>query len=451
MNIYEPTLIDSKEEEDALWQNATIVFDTSALCSLYDLTDHYRLTMVSILSSLKDRILIPYHVKEEYLRNRKKAIINPIVEKYRLPEVTNSHFVKAVRECIKQWETNKYYHPYIDSDKLKGLKNEVEEANKHIRVIKDLIRNQYGSRIAEIKKIAENDFLLELVNSFKTGSPYSYKTILEIMREGDFRYRNQIPPGYEDAKGKEGIRKYGDLIIWKSLLDYAKESSCDIIFVCNDNKKDWIQQTGVEKGKPQPELLVEFLEETGRKILFYKPSSFIEKLKALYGKKPDELPLFDELDNVAYALGRLAHERQLIQSHSGDRIYLRCQSCGHEFSIWTDDLYLDWESSSYDDREMGEEIEWCSESSVDCPYCENEINLSFYAYEYPVGIFNEGHVESDGADLLNDPDIEKISPISDNFSSSDVCWKCGEEARVDDMGLCEGCRLEYEEYINSKD
>lgn len=185
--------------------------------------------------------------------------------------------------------------------------------------------------------------------------------------------------------------------------------------------------------------------------MFYKPSSFIEKLKALYGKKPDELPLFDELDNVAYALGRLAHERQLIQSHSGDRIYLRCQSCGHEFSIWTDDLYLDWESSSYDDREMGEEIEWCSESSVDCPYCVNEINLSFYAYEYPVGVFNEGHVESDGADLLNDPDIEKISPISDNFSSSDVCWKCGQEARVDDMGLCEGCRLEYEEYINSKD
>lgn len=24
---------------------------------------------------------------------------------------------------------------------------------------------------------------------------------------------------------------------------------------------------------------------------------------------------------------------------------------------------------------MGEEIEWCSESSVDCPYCVNEINM----------------------------------------------------------------------------
>lgn len=81
MNIYQPPYF-SQEEEDALWQNATIVFDTSALCSLYDLTDHYRLTMVSILSSLKDRIWIPYQVKEEYLRNRKKAITNPIIEKW---------------------------------------------------------------------------------------------------------------------------------------------------------------------------------------------------------------------------------------------------------------------------------------------------------------------------------------------------------------------------------
>lgn len=64
MNIFKPNLFSSNEEEDALWQKATIVFDTSALCSLYDLTDHYRLTMVSILSSLKDRVWIPCYVKE---------------------------------------------------------------------------------------------------------------------------------------------------------------------------------------------------------------------------------------------------------------------------------------------------------------------------------------------------------------------------------------------------
>lgn len=36
MDIYQPPHF-TQEEEDALWQKATIVFDTSALCSLYDL------------------------------------------------------------------------------------------------------------------------------------------------------------------------------------------------------------------------------------------------------------------------------------------------------------------------------------------------------------------------------------------------------------------------------
>ena len=44
MEIYQPPHF-TQEEEDALWQNATIVFDTSALCSLYDLTDHYRVSV----------------------------------------------------------------------------------------------------------------------------------------------------------------------------------------------------------------------------------------------------------------------------------------------------------------------------------------------------------------------------------------------------------------------
>jgi len=61
MNIYQPPYF-SQEEEDALWQNATIVFDTSALCSLYELTDYYRLTMISVFSYLKDRIWISCYV-----------------------------------------------------------------------------------------------------------------------------------------------------------------------------------------------------------------------------------------------------------------------------------------------------------------------------------------------------------------------------------------------------
>lgn len=449
MNIYnfEPL---SQQDEDVLWQNAVIAFDTSALCNLYDLTEHYRGTMVKILSFLKDKIWIPYQVKAEYLRNRMKAINNPKVEKYRLPDVAKSHFVIAVRNCIKEWENNTYYHPYIEQNKLELLKNEIEEANKHIRTIKDTIKEQYTKRCDEIKKLEENDPLLKLVNSFATGTPFSFAEIKKILKEGEFRYRNQIPPGYEDAKGKDGIRMYGDLIIWKSIIAYAQDNGKDIIFVTNDNKKDWVIQEGQYKGQPLPELLTEFEEESNHKIWFYSSENFIDRLKAMYGKNPQELPLFDSLDNVAVAFGRIAREKQLRDSHPGELIQLKCENCGHEFSVWSSDLDLDWETQCYDEREMGEEVEWYSECSVECPDCGTQIDLSFYAYEYPIGVYNEGNIECDGAELLNDPNLEGICPISEYYDSLDVCNRCGEHTEVDDMGLCENCRREYEEYINSE-
>lgn len=63
MNVYQPPHF-SQEKEDALLQKTTIVFDIFALCSLYELTDYYRLTMISVFSYLKDRIWISCYVKE---------------------------------------------------------------------------------------------------------------------------------------------------------------------------------------------------------------------------------------------------------------------------------------------------------------------------------------------------------------------------------------------------
>ena len=63
----------------------------------------------------------------------------------------------------------------------------------------------------------------DFVDSIDTGSELSFKQIYEIILEGDYRYRHQIPPGYEDTKGKEGIQKFGDLII--TPLEYLQMCS----------------------------------------------------------------------------------------------------------------------------------------------------------------------------------------------------------------------------------
>lgn len=56
-------------------------------------------------------------------------------------------------------------------------------------------------------------------------------------------------------KSKEGIDKFGDLIIWKELLIFARENKQNIIFITLDNKEDWWDS---DKSSARKELIQEF-------------------------------------------------------------------------------------------------------------------------------------------------------------------------------------------------
>ena len=70
--------------------------------------------------------------------------------------------------------------------------------------------------------------------------------LMEYIKEGEFRFRYKMPPSYKDEEEKdkevkkdskkdnfEGrIRKYGDLFVWKEIIDIGKErkDECIVIF-----------------------------------------------------------------------------------------------------------------------------------------------------------------------------------------------------------------------------
>lgn len=449
MDIYKaPSL--SKEEENLLWQDAIIVLDTSAICGLYDLTDHYRQIMISILSSLKDRIWIPDQVRVEYFRNRTKSINNPKTEKYIMPSVINDKFVVEVRDLIKDWEKDEYFHPFLDDDKLQLVKEEIEEANKHIRVVKDTIFDQYKLRQKEISDIVKADSLLDFVKTLTTGAPLDFSEIKAVMQDGDFRYRNQLPPGYYDNVKEDGVCKYGDLIIWKCIIDYARTNHKDIIFISNDLKPDWVYQEGRHKGKPRTELLAEFNEESNQKIWFYSTITFIEQLKIQY-KDRQVLPLFDELENVEVVLRRISLERVREHSAHGEKIIIKCANCGHELEIWSDELDFEWDCGTTEERSMGDEIGWHADGSICCPECDDQIEVTIDAYEYPVGVYNYGEIDCDNGIVLNKPDIESICPIKEYYEDKGFCEMCGEISELNEYGLCEFCEDKISRFINSDD
>lgn len=80
--------------------------------------------------------------------------------------------------------------------------------------------------------------LHETITNLAIGTPFTFAEIKQIIAEGNTRFANQTPPGNKDRETKRGMRQYGDLIIWKGILRYAKDSNRNILFITNDIKED---------------------------------------------------------------------------------------------------------------------------------------------------------------------------------------------------------------------
>lgn len=435
------------------------MFDTCALLDFYYMTIDYQEIIAEILRYLNYRIWIPAHVVYEYAKNREHAMRKPKTEKYNDKGVLKNNFVNELKACITQWE-RQYYHPYLDFAKLQSIKDALVIIEPKIAFIKTTIAMEYQARKNEIDDICKNDIINDVVQALPKGTPFTYSEIKEIVREGKSRYANQIPPGFKDAETKNGIHQYGDLIIWKEILNYAKNKGQDVIFVTNETKADWIMVDETSKddkaekpmheelGHPRRELLVEFEEDTGHQIWFYKTTDFISKLEEIYQPSQAELPFYGKLGSVRDVLNRAEHERYIRSHHHGDSMLIRCGTCGELFEVESFNLNFEWEGCiSDDDRGMGCEYQYDSQESCECPNCGHQIDLTLQVWEYPVGAFNTQNIEIDGGN------IEETIDLSDyiSFDNYELCEHCGERTVLNNMGLCEQCEHEFRDLINSDD
>lgn len=456
--IYTPSTID-KETEDRLWESGIIVFDTCAILDFYYMIPEYQSIMADILESLSGKIWLPAQVVYEYNKNRENVMLKPISEKYQDKDIQNNHFVDDLKGFIAQWE-KQYYHPYLTTEKLDAVKTSLAIIEPEIAKIKTIVSKEYQERKQEIREIKDNDELAEVVKNLQHGEPFSFSEIKEIISEGTIRYANQMGPGYMDSKNKDGIRKYGDLIIWKEILKYVDREKKDIIFITNDVKGDWIindetdQNKRAEKplpgeiGNPRRELLTEFEEQTGQIIWFYKTTDFIKKLEELYKPCQAEIDFYGKLGVVRDVLARMERERRIRVHHSDDSILIRCNNCGELFEFGVDQLCFEWEGGVEDpDRGMGEEYKYESQEFCKCPYCDNPIDITLQVWEYPVGAFNMQNIEIVGGDIEEAIDLSEYIDLGDY----DTCYKCGERAIVNDIGLCEYCQDEFDRFVDSDD
>lgn len=435
-----------------LLNDATMVFDTSSIGLLYEMPEVHKKKLMSILEHYQKRIWLPAQVKAEYMCHKNKFLYQPISDNYATPPLFKKDFFAGIKSLIDKHKGEPYFHPYLDEGVVEDLEEKEKQMVMTFDEIKTVITSQYKKREEEIKEIAaksETDVIYKMFSEVKVGTPFSYTDFLNIVQEGDMRYRYSIPPGYMDIKEKstDGVRVFGDLIIWKEILRYAKDNRKPVLFVCDDVKEDWYKSVKNEKKRekseeitPREELLREFSDVTGQKCWILPLGKFIKFLETNLTES-SVLDLFEGLEQVLYVIEKKEQEKQ---RHSLNLEFLRlsCGNCGCNFEADLSDVDFQWEVESISKRSMGEETEYCCTLPFECSYCGNILEVTPHIWEYPIGAFNFKRIDCEGGVILRDRVLwQNYLDFLNN--GEEVCEKCGKYGPVGDDGLCEECSNQY--------
>ncbi|MCI1036896.1 PIN-like domain-containing protein [Pseudomonas putida] len=249
-----------------LWDDCLFVMDANVLLNLYRYSDTTRDEFFNIFEQLRGRLWLSHQVAKEYLKNRLKVISDQA----------------------------KLYDAAIDG--LRTLKASFENSNQHpfvspavlgdcIRSFDQIVGELEANKARHGQKVNEDDVKARVSQIFDgcVGEPYSLERLEEIIKLGEVRYENKVPPGFKDA-GKGGgkaledrLGPYGDYIGWLQLLEKAKSSNQNVIYVTGDQKEDWWLKVSNKTIGPLPELIDEFVSVVSKQFYMYSPDRFLER------------------------------------------------------------------------------------------------------------------------------------------------------------------------------
>ena len=310
-----------KNEIGTIIDKLIIVPDANILLYLYKCSFNTSQNIVDLLGKVKEKIIIPSRVYKEYL-NHKDEEQGKIDRKY-------DSFTKNLKKQVNELkgkingsisESRKYDFP--DCDVLEtGIGTFLDKIILTIEKYENSLSAEKQNKSVQIANVAQ---LIRYWN--EQGKIKSEPTIVQLMeyiKEGEFRFRYKMPPGYKDEEEKdkevkkdskkdnfEGrIRKYGDLFVWKEIIDIGKERKDEyLIFLTNDVKEDWWVLKGEENNKVpvsmREELRKEYMTITGSdKIEFMTLSKFYELFSDYY--KICDIKTTLELDYESYVQGQV--------------------------------------------------------------------------------------------------------------------------------------------------
>lgn len=326
------------EQYTDLINNGIIVLDTNVLLDIYRYPKDSRDKMFEVLNRVKDQLWLPFQVANEFYKNR----LTVIHEKA-------SSFHKLRENIFEDFASVKKYLNNPSEKKFRVIKYE-----KNLRM--DLI-DKFDQFEADVEKIISecvsftddlligNDTILNKITDIfegKINSCMLEADLQKIYDEGKKRYKIKIPPGYQDlyVEKKPEPDCYGDLILWKEILEYSKSKNINILLVTGDQKEDWWREVGGKTIGPRPELIKEFFQNNGKLFYAYSAENFIHAISEEYNisnteqlqKDAGELVKDKQpLEPKCYYCGRIGSrlEKHLrpINTRDGQIVYEAVDTC----------------------------------------------------------------------------------------------------------------------------
>lgn len=395
----------NEEKEERMWKNAIFIFDTCALHDFYFLKKDYRSKIFEeVFKKNKDRFWIPGHVEFEFLKNRDKIIKKPVHINYdklenELKSMSKSLNVKGVLKTIIESTKKDDKHPHIEQNDLNALEKELDEFLKKVKEFEKNIIDKIEIAKDEILDVKKNDDVKDAIYEyFDVGKSFTFDEIIEITKEGKHRYEFKIPPGYGDfyKKDKKGTQIFGDLIIWKEILQYSKEKKKDIIFITNDVLKDedWCE---IDKKKrierPRLELIKEINDHSNIEFWMYNLEQFLHLSKEYLQSTFTQ----EDLDEIVSSIKNSSYHEYLE---------IECNHCGNLNYINKEDIDFHFEHESTDNRGMGPELQYSSYYIHECDDCLSPLDIRFFGCEYPVGAINYTDIEVSSGNLVRGINFE---------------------------------------------
>lgn len=251
------------DEAAALWDNAIFVPDANVLLHCLRHPATVRDELLRVFDVLKDSIWIPYQVGLEFHRNRLDVEFGA-QDAYDALIKDQLAVVEKARERLRQLRA----HPVISVEK------ELAALDMFASDFKGRMEGARASHPSEQIAAAVDRLTGLLVG--QVGAKWSADRLTAVKKEGEARYATRTPPGYMDAKKDGGeFDKFGDLIIWKDMIEKATAEQRPVIFISDDAKEDWWWIHRGRKMGARPELIEEFRVGSGQAFHIYEFGQFL--------------------------------------------------------------------------------------------------------------------------------------------------------------------------------